>query len=544
MTVKGKLFLGLGIILFMVISVSGVGVWSTIRFTHLIEELGSTNTQGAVQLANAQSALWQLRYGFPQFMVLTDKAARDKIVADEAKWYKELEENIEAFRKGNRSADEKAALKKFEDVYKQYKDARPRWFQLYGEGKLEEAAEWRAKTTTPYGAGTVAGLGELVDMQQKMAVIHEKQAMADAGAPRTTLIVLAALAIIIVVVVSFITIRAITVPLAKALQLTNLVANGDLTSKIEIASNDEFGKLIGSLKTMNGNLARIVLDIRRGTDAMSSSAEEVNATAQSMSQGSSEQAASVEETSASVEEMTASIAQNGENAKVTDGMAAQAAKQASEGGAAVEQTVEAMKQIAKRINIIDDIAYQTNLLALNAAIEAARAGEHGKGFAVVAGEVRKLAERSQVAAQEIGEMATGSVAVAEKAGRLLSDMVPAIKKTSDLVQEISAASQEQSSSVGQINTSMVQLNQITQQSASSSEELAATAEELSKQSQNLQQLVAFFKVEAGDSEADHAPAPRAAAPARPVHAAPRPVAHPALALAAAHAPHAKDFVKF
>jgi methyl-accepting chemotaxis protein len=103
-----------------------------------------------------------------------------------------------------------------------------------------------------------------------------------------------------------------------------------------------------------------------------------------------------------------------------------------------------MKSIAGKIGIIDDIAYQTNLLALNAAIEAARAGEHGKGFAVVAAEVRKLAERSQVAAQEIGELAGSSVKMAEQAGKLLDEMVPSIRKTSDLVQEIAAASQEQS----------------------------------------------------------------------------------------------------
>ncbi|MDC6668426.1 methyl-accepting chemotaxis protein, partial [Leclercia adecarboxylata] len=104
--------------------------------------------------------------------------------------------------------------------------------------------------------------------------------------------------------------------------------------------------------------------------------------------------------------MSASIAQNTESAKITDGIAGKAANDAVQGGGAVSDTVLAMKQIADKISIIDDIAYQTNLLALNAAIEAARAGEHGKGFAVVAAEVRKLAERSQVAAQEIGQVAS------------------------------------------------------------------------------------------------------------------------------------------
>jgi methyl-accepting chemotaxis protein len=154
----------------------------------------------------------------------------------------------------------------------------------------------------------------------------------------------------------------------------------------------------------------------------------------------------------------------------------------------------AMTQIAKKIGIIDDIAAQTNLLALNAAIEAARAGVHGKGFAVVAAEVRKLAERSQVAAHEIDDVATHSVELAEKAGRLLEQMVPDIRKTADLVQEISAASGEQSSGVGQINLAVDQLNRITQQNAAASEELAATSEEMSSQAEQLQQTMTFFKL--------------------------------------------------
>ncbi|HET7765869.1 MAG TPA: methyl-accepting chemotaxis protein [Burkholderiales bacterium] len=372
-------------------------------------------------------------------------------------------------------------------------------------------------------------------------------------ARRMTVIFVTVTALVVAagIMLGLVILRGITRPLAEAVSVAEKVAAGDLTVIVQNASKDEVGKLLDSLRDMTAKLAQVVGEVRSSAESLSSASEEVSATSQSMNQAASEQAASVEETSASVEQMTASITQNGENAKVTDGMAVQAAKQATEGGVAVEQTVAAMKDIAKKISIIDDIAYQTNLLALNAAIEAARAGEHGKGFAVVAGEVRKLAERSQVAAQEIGEMAGTSVAVAEKAGKLLVEMVPAIKKTSDLVQEIAAASQEQSSSVGQINTSMTQLNQVTQQNASSSEELAATAEEMSSQAQNLQQLVAFFKVEGADHAAPRVARPAAAKPAAHHGAQARPAAPargqahaPAFGGLALAAPQAKEFVKF
>ena len=280
-------------------------------------------------------------------------------------------------------------------------------------------------------------------------------------------------------------------------RVVGAMANGDLTQTIDKPYQGSFGKLKEYVNDTVAKLSQVVKDVNGSAEALAGAAEEVSATAQSLSQAASEQAAGVEETSASMEQMTASISQNTENAKVTDAIATKASTEANEGGEAVRATVVAMKQIAQKIGIIDDIAYQTNLLALNAAIEAARAGEHGKGFAVVAAEVRKLAERSQVAAQEIGTVASSSVELAEKAGRLLDSIVPNIKKTSDLVQEITAASEEQSSGVGQINSAVTQLSQTTQQNASSSEQLAATAEEMSGQAEQLQQAMAFFKLAGG-----------------------------------------------
>ena len=324
--------------------------------------------------------------------------------------------------------------------------------------------------------------------------------------------------------------RSISIPMGKTVEMLNKMNAGDLDQRLNMERKDEIGQMADALdrfainmkdevvaafenlatgnftfkaqgvireplakanKALNELVAQIKVaaeNVFTGSQAMSASSEE-------MSQGASEQAASAEEASSSIEEMTANIRQNADNASQTEKIATQAARKALEGGEAVVQTVSAMKNIAEKIMIIEEIARQTNLLALNAAIEAARAGEHGKGFAVVAAEVRKLAERSQVAAGEINDLSTSSVDVAERAGSVLDELVPNIQKTAELVQDISAASREQDSGAEQIGLSIQQLDAVIQQNASTSEEMASTAEELSSQAENLSEMIGSFVID-------------------------------------------------
>ena len=342
---------------------------------------------------------------------------------------------------------------------------------------------------------------------------------------------------------------AVVDPLQGGMDVMKSLSSGDLTRTMDGNYEGEFAVLKDSINGTVNNLIDVVGNIRQSSGSIASASSEISQGNINLSQRTEEQASSLEETASSLEELTGTVKQNADNARQANQLAAGARDQAEKGGSVVNTAIDAMseinsasKKIADIISVIDEIAFQTNLLALNAAVEAARAGEQGRGFAVVASEVRNLAQRSAGAAKEIKSLINDSVEKVDEGSRLvnesgetLDEIVGAVKKVSDIIAEIAAASLEQSTGIEQVNQTVSQMDEVTQQNAALVEEAAAASESLDEQARELDQLMTYFKLSGADANRAAAPraAPRAAAPA-PAAPAARPAAtRPAKAAPAA-----------
>ena len=341
------------------------------------------------------------------------------------------------------------------------------------------------------------------------------------------LFVLAVLITVVVVVpTTLMNMNSICRPLEDARKMAQAIAGGDLSQHIAAEGKDEVADLQRALRDMQQGLGALVAQVRDASGNIATASQEIATGNQDLSQRTEQTASNAQEAVSSLSQLTSTVQQTASSSQMANQLAASASQMATHGGGVVQQAVASMQEISASsrkigdiIGLIDSIAFQTNILALNAAVEAARAGEQGRGFAVVASEVRSLAQRSAAAASDIKGLIQSSVTAVdggvrhvEEAGTAMKDIVGSVQRVGDIIGEITAAASEQSAGIGQVNSSVGEIDRMTQQNAALVEESAAAADSLREQAARLSQVVQQFRLADSTGHAYAGPGATGAAP--------------------------------
>lgn len=517
-----RLGLGFSMVLALLAGITLLGLSRMAQIKDNLDHIVNDN-QHKIELANTMAESVHIVARVMRTVVLlNDKEAIDNQMSKIADARAKYNQSFDEFEKLIEGDSDKAILAKIKEKQMAARPLNDKVIELALLGKDVDAIPIIIKEAGPATTKWQEALDEMVNFEAASAKKVVEASTEAYDKARLLMFSLAGLALVLGSLIAWFITRSITRPINQAVEIAGLVASGDLTSRIEVKTKDETGKLLDSLKEMNGSLQRIVGDVRASTDSISTASKQIAAGNVDLSQRTETQASSLEETASSMEELTSTVKQNAENAKQASQLAVTASDVAERGGAVVSEVVTTMdsisgssKKIVDIISVIEGIAFQTNILALNAAVEAARAGEQGRGFAVVAGEVRNLAQRSAAAAKEIKSLIGDSVEkvndgskLVDQAGKTMDEIVSAVKRVTDIMSEISAASIEQSAGIEQVNRAITQMDEVTQQNAALVEEAAAAAESLEEQSQHLFSAVSIFTLNSDEQRTpstSHAP---------------------------------------
>ncbi|MBA5685781.1 methyl-accepting chemotaxis protein [Rugamonas apoptosis] len=500
-----RMALGYGLVLLLLAGVAASGLYGMARSNAALQDVVEVNAVRIAMLEQMEGSTHVVARVMRTIALLSDQAAMDaerKEIARAREQYTRAQAALEATGLDQAGQAFVARIKRYQAVARPLNDQ----FNAMMWDDKDGAVALLLRRAGPATETWRMEIDAFIAVQREKSRHDAEQAALAYREARWRMLALSGIAIALGAGAAWRMTGSVTVPIVTAVRVAQSVARGDLSSHVAARSDDEAGQLLRALTEMNGNLVRIVAQVRGSADSIATASAQIAAGNQDLSSRTEQQAGELEQTAASMEELTSTVRHNADNAQQANQLAIAASHVAQEGGAVVSRVIETMTgihaaagKIADIIGVIDGIAFQTNILALNAAVEAARAGEQGRGFAVVAGEVRNLAQRAAAAAREIKELIGDSLSkvdagteLAGQAGTTMQDVVASIASVTAIMAEISAANREQAIGIEQVNLAVVRMDQSTQQNAALVEQATAAAGAMEEQSARLAQVVSAF----------------------------------------------------
>ena len=518
------------------LAVGGLGMLGINRLSDALELTFSNNLVSVANTNETMTALTTHNRGLYRLLDAKDKATAEKMRQSINAELERAQKVYATYRATPLEDDERAAGDQYDTLMPAYISASQNIFDLQQAGKLEEARN-RLNALADGEFNKARGyLQVMIDSNKRQ--IKEGAEAAD-RLQSTSVFMLTAgivIAFVVAIMLGILITRMITGPLRSAIEVAQRIASGDLTQSVSSTRGDEAGHLLNAIGTMQGNLKRTIQEISSASDQLASAAEELGAVTEESTRGLTRQNDEIQQAATAVNEMTAAVEEVARNAVSTSEESKALATDAANGRGQVDNTVKGIgtmvseitestgsvttlaghvRDISKVLEVIRSIAEQTNLLALNAAIEAARAGEQGRGFAVVADEVRALAHRTQASTVEIEGMigtvqsgADGAVAAMSKslatatntqelalrAGSALEKITSGVGMINERNMVIASASEEQAQVAREVDRNLVNIQELSAQSAAGANQTSASSQELSRLATSFNTMVAQFKL--------------------------------------------------